>query len=111
MHRDELVAYLDRYLQTKSIDDISDNGVQVEGIDEVQRLAFAVDAGHAAFEATCAAGNQMLMVHHGLSWGKPVAVTGIHRRRLALLLKAGISLYAVHVPLFRRIPSGVRSLL
>ena len=99
MQRNELVAYLDEYLRIKSIDDISDNGLQVEGIDEVRRLAFAVDAGRAAFEATCAAGAQMLVVHHGLSWGKPVPVTGIHRRRLALLLEANISLYAVHLPL------------
>jgi dinuclear metal center YbgI/SA1388 family protein len=99
MERDELVTYLDAYLQTRAIEDSSDNGLQVEGVGEVDRLALAVDAGLAAFEAAKAAGAQMLIVHHGLFWSTPVMVTGLHRRRLALLLDAGISLYAVHLPL------------
>jgi hypothetical protein len=31
MQRDELVAYLDTYLQVKEIEGISNNGLQVEG--------------------------------------------------------------------------------
>jgi dinuclear metal center YbgI/SA1388 family protein len=99
MKRDELVAYLNDYLQVQSIEDSSNNGLQVEGGGEVTRLAFAVDAGLAAFEGAQAAGAQMLIVHHGLFWSKPVIVTGIHRRRLGVLFDAGISLYAVHLPL------------
>lgn len=99
MKRDELVAYLDDYLQVKTIEDDSDNGLQVEGVDEVQRLALAVDAGLAAFVDAQAAGAQMLVVHHGLFWNKPILVTGIHRRRLQVLFDAGISLYACHLPL------------
>lgn len=99
MKRDDLVAYLDDYLQVNQIDDISNNGLQVEGAGEVTRLAFAVDAGLAAFESAQAAGAQMLIVHHGLFWGKPFMITGIHRRRLERLFDAGISLYAVHLPL------------
>lgn len=99
MQRDELVAYLDAYLQTGVIEDASNNGLQVEGVDDVDRLALAVDAGLAAFEAAHAAGAQMMVVHHGLFWSTPVMVTGPHRHRLALLLEAGISLYAAHLPL------------
>jgi dinuclear metal center YbgI/SA1388 family protein len=65
----------------------------------VERVAFAVDASLAAFEAAAAAGTQMLVVHHGLLWGEPVMITGVHRRRLQVLLAAGVSLYAVHLPL------------
>jgi dinuclear metal center YbgI/SA1388 family protein len=99
MRRDELVTYLDSYLQVKAIEDSSNNGLQVEGAASVTRLAFAVDAGLAAFDAARAAGAQMLVVHHGLYWSKPVLVTGIHRRRLAALLDADLSLYASHLPL------------
>jgi dinuclear metal center YbgI/SA1388 family protein len=99
MKRDELVAYLNDYLQVQTIVDSSDNGLQVEGASEVQRLAFAVDAGLAAFEGAQAAGVQMLVVHHGLFWSKSIMVTGIHRRRLAALFDAEISLYACHLPL------------
>lgn len=99
MKRKELVAYLDDYLQVDDIEDKSNNGLQVEGAADVQRLAFAVDAGLAAFEGAASAGAQMLVVHHGLFWGEPVLITGIHRRRLGVLLDADLSLYAAHLPL------------
>jgi dinuclear metal center YbgI/SA1388 family protein len=99
MQRDELVAYLDTYLQLKEIEDASNNGLQVEGADNVSRLAFAVDAGLAVFEEAQVAGAQMLIVHHGLYWSKPVLLTGIHRRRMQVLFDAGLSLYAAHLPL------------
>jgi dinuclear metal center YbgI/SA1388 family protein len=65
----------------------------------VGRVAFAVDASLAAFEGARAGGAQMLVVHHGLFWGEPLMVTGIHRRRLEVLLDGGVSLYASHLPL------------
>lgn len=99
MKRDELVAYLDTYLQVKAIEDSSNNGLQVEGAEQVTRVAFAVDASLAAFQGAAAAGAQMLIVHHGLFWSKPIMVTGTQRRRLQALLDADLSLYAVHLPL------------
>ena len=99
MKRDELVTYLDTYLQIEAIEDTSNNGLQVEGPEEVTRLAFAVDAGLAAFEEARAAGAQMIVVHHGLFWSKPLMVVGIHRHRVQVLLEAGLSLYACHLPL------------
>jgi dinuclear metal center YbgI/SA1388 family protein len=99
MRRDELVAYLNDLLHVGAIKDISNNGLQVEGSDEVSRLALAVDAGQAAIQGAEEAGAQMLVVHHGFFWGKPLMVTGIHRKRLHRLFAADISLYAVHLPL------------
>jgi dinuclear metal center YbgI/SA1388 family protein len=99
MNRDELVTYLDEYLHIRDIDDKSNNGLQVEGGDEVTRLALAVDAGLAAFEGAAQMGAQMLLVHHGLFWGEPILITGIQRRRLQVLFDAGLSLYAAHLPL------------
>jgi dinuclear metal center YbgI/SA1388 family protein len=99
MNRKELVAYLDDLLDVETIQDRSNNGLQVAGAEEVQHVAFAVDAGLDAFRRAAEAGAQMLMVHHGLFWGEPIMVTGIHRARLATLLDAGLSLYAAHLPL------------
>jgi len=99
MRRDELVEYLDDLLQIEAIEDTSNNGLQVEGAAEIRRLAFAVDASLAAFDGARAAGAQMLLVHHGLFWSKPLMVTGLHRRRLGLLVAADLSLYAAHLPL------------
>jgi dinuclear metal center YbgI/SA1388 family protein len=99
MQRSDLVAYLDEYLRVPEVEDVSNNGLQVEGAGEVLRVALAVDASLAAFEATRDADAQMLIVHHGLFWGEPVLLTGFHRERIHTLLQADLSLYAVHLPL------------
>ena len=99
MDRSELAQYLDRYLQVDSFDDASDNGLQVEGAEEVTRVAFAVDACLASFEEAVAAGAQMLIVHHGLFWGRVKRLVGPHYRRVKTLLDGGVSLYACHLPL------------
>ncbi len=99
MKLDELAGYLDEFLRVRVIEDSSNNGLQVGGAEEVTRLAFAVDASLAAFEAARARAAQMLIVHHGLFWSRPLMITGIHRRRLQTLLDAGIALYAAHLPL------------
>lgn len=99
MQRSALVQHLNSYLKTEEIEDVSNNGLQVEGAAEVHRVAFAVDGCHAAIEAAIAAGAQMLIVHHGLFWGRPLPLAGPHRRRVKALLDADCSLYAVHLPL------------
>jgi len=97
----ELVEYLDELLEIKLWEaaDSSLNGLQIEGADKISSVAFAVDGCEQTFEMCRETGAQMLIVHHGLFWGKPLPVTGIHRRRVKLLLDAGVSLYAVHLPL------------
>ncbi len=99
MKRDELVTWLDDYLVIHDYDDISLNGLQVEGRDEVSKVAVAVDSSVTTFEQASQSGADMLVVHHGLFWGKPLAVTGMHKRRVAYLLEHDMSLYAAHIPL------------
>ena len=41
----------------------------------------------------------VLFVHHGLFWGKPVAFTGFQYRRIRELVSGDCALYAVHLPL------------
>jgi dinuclear metal center YbgI/SA1388 family protein len=97
--RDDLTAYLDGYLRVKEIEDASQNGLQVEGLEEVAKVAFAVDGCQAAFEQAVAAGAQLLVVHHGLFWGKPLRLVGPLFRRVRTLIEGGCGLYAVHLPL------------
>lgn len=99
MKRDELVAYLDDLLRVREIADRSRNGLQVEGAREVEKVAFAVDASLAAFQAARKAGAQMLVVHHGLFWDEVQVVRGPFYRRLKTLLEADLNLYAAHLPL------------
>ena len=93
------MAWLDGTLRIHDYADPSLNGLQVEGADEVSRVAVAVDGSLNTFEQAADVGADFLIVHHGLFWGKPLAVTGAHRRRLAFLLDKDISLYAAHIPL------------
>ncbi|HEU4464229.1 MAG TPA: Nif3-like dinuclear metal center hexameric protein [Gemmatimonadota bacterium] len=97
--RDALVAYLDTYLDVAGWADKSLNGLQVEGTDEVRRIALATDAALATISLAAEARCQMLVVHHGLFWGRVEPVTGPLRARLAALIEAGLSLYASHLPL------------
>ena len=96
-----LVAYLDDYFNVKQTQDYSDNGLQVAGSEQVDRLAFAVDACQETIDAAVANEASMLIVHHGLFWGQVLPIVGPHRRRIKTLLDAGCSLYAVHLPLDR----------
>lgn len=99
MKRDDLVAWLDGFLDIHAYKDPSLNGLQVEGASEITKVALAVDASLAAFEQAAELGADMLITHHGLFWGGAKAVVGPHRRRLAFLLDHDISLYAAHIPL------------
>jgi len=99
LKRDELIAYLDDYLGVEEIEDSSQNGLQVEGPEEVAEVAFAVDGCQAVFERAVAAGAQLLVVHHGLFWDAPCRMVGPMFRRVRTLIKGNCGLYAVHLPL------------
>ena len=80
--------------------DSSMNGLQVDNNGEgIHKIVFAVDACLESFKRCAAAGGAMLFVHHGLFWGAPLALKGVHRGRIQFLLDNNIALYAVHLPL------------
>lgn len=106
MERDALVGWLDEYLLVREIEDSSWNGLQVEGAAEVTRVGVAVDACDVTIEAAIADGCQLLLVHHGLYWGKGFRITGPDRRRVKLLLDGELSLYAAHLPLDAHLEVG-----
>ena len=80
--------------------DMSNNGVQVAGTQEVKRIAFAVDACLDTIEKAAAGGADMLFVHHGLSWKDGFKrLTGKNAERFRALFQSNLSLYALHLPL------------
>lgn len=97
--RSEIVGALDRYLDINSITDASLNGLQVEGGDEVHRVATAVDAAQATIDAAIESDCQLLCVHHGLFWGPQVPLIGAVGRRVHACFGAELSVYAAHLPL------------
>lgn len=97
----DLTSFFDSTLDLKSFcADSSNNGLQIEGVPEVKKVVFAVDACQASVDFAAANQAQMLVVHHGLSWGgNPRRWTGIEAKRFGTFFRNGISLYAAHLPL------------
>jgi len=99
MKLEQLVLKLDNFLKTDEIEDKSQNGLQVEGKPEVKKISFAVDACMQSFQKAVESGSDMLIVHHGLFWSKPLMITGNSYKRIKLLIDNGLSLYASHLTL------------
>ena len=80
--------------------DISLNGVQIGAPDrEFRKAAFAVDASFDTINSAIENGADVLVVHHGLFWGQPLAITGAHYRRVRRAIEGGLTLFAAHLPL------------
>lgn len=103
----ELSEFAARLDETLAVDewagtDYAVNGLQV-GADGtgtgIEHAAFAVDGAVATFEAAADAGADVLVVHHGISWGGIDRVTGTDHDRLRALFDADLALYAAHLPL------------
>jgi dinuclear metal center YbgI/SA1388 family protein len=102
MRCDDLYAYLDRLFDFRrwAEKDGNASGLQVARLGtEVDRVAFAVDACQETIEAAGAAGAQVLVVHHGLLWGREQPLTGIHHRRIHRLCALDLALVGIHLPL------------
>ena len=98
----DIVDWLDRTLDLPAFaGDHSRNGLQVEGAHGgVTKVACGVDASPAFYEEALRRGAQLLLVHHGVSWGDSLArIAGPAYRLVAPLVRADAALYAAHLPL------------
>ena len=100
MNRDDLCNALDTLLDAGRFRDYCPNGLQVEGRAEVRRVVSGVTASLALIERAVESRADAILVHHGLFWkGDDMRVVGPKKRRLELLLKHEINLFAYHLPL------------
>ena len=94
-------------LSIPSFKDISLNGVQIGCTDrEIRKVAFAVDACFDTIDRAVTAGADVLVVHHGLFWGRPLAIDGAHYERVKRAIEGDMMLFAAHIPLDANIPYG-----
>jgi len=92
--------FLDRELKLASFHDDSHNGLQVEAPGPVRRICTGVDASLAFFEKAAERRADLVICHHGLSWGDSLKrITGLNYRRLRFLIEHRMALYACHLPL------------
>jgi dinuclear metal center YbgI/SA1388 family protein len=99
MELKQVTDYLDNYLDIDAFRDDSANGLQVENRGTVEKIGLAVDACHDAIVKAGSAECTLLVVHHGLFWGKQELVLGHFYKRIRALIKADVALYAAHLPL------------
>jgi dinuclear metal center YbgI/SA1388 family protein len=98
--RDEIVQYLNDYLQVERFKDYGPNGVQVIGRPEVERVALGVSANLECFRIAVSRQANMLIVHHGLFWENMPRVVGtMMKARLKMLFEHDITLLGYHLPL------------
>lgn len=110
--RDEIIAFCDELLAADRFDDYGPNGLQVPGAREVERIATGVTANREFLVAAHEAGAQMALVHHGLFFGDaPQALSEAAAERLRVVLGAGISVAAYHLPLDAHPEIGNNALL
>ena len=80
--------------------DISLNGVQIGDLEQdIKKVALVVDASLESFKQAKRWGANLIFCHHGLFWGKPIPIKGIHYNRVKYLIKNNIALIASHLPL------------
>src|ERR1044071_444076 len=97
----QMVHYCDRLLQTQGFQDWEGavNGLQVENSGTVTRIAAAVDGTLATIRLAVAAKADLLLVHHGLFWGRTHPWTGPRHELLRLLIEHDLAVYSSHLPL------------
>lgn len=95
-----LVAFCDEILQADQFNDYCPNGLQIDANTPISKVITGVSACQALIDAAVQENAQAILVHHGYFWkGENPTLTGIKAKRIATLLKHGISLIAYHLPL------------
>jgi len=97
---EDIVTYLDRELKLDAFRDTSANGLQVANSGTVRKVCCGVDASSEFFREAERHGADLLICHHGISWGDSLKrIAGLNYRWLKFLFDHDMALYACHLPL------------
>ena len=100
MTRNDILDYLNTIFQYKDFTEkYSVNGLQIEGRDSINKIAFSVDTNLFTIEEAVRQKADMLISHHGLFWPNLSSITEITKKRIQLLMNSDISLVGMHLPL------------
>jgi dinuclear metal center YbgI/SA1388 family protein len=107
VHLRDVVGYLDATLEIERFKDYAPNGLQVEGVLEVERIVTGVSASAELIGRAIELHADLIVVHHGLVWGSGLSkIAGPLAARLKLLLGNDVSLAAYHLPLDKHVRLG-----
>jgi len=100
MNKQELINYINNYLQIGDFSDSSKNGLQVDNTkNEIKKIAYAVDATTYIFDKAIKENVDLILVHHGLFWGFESVLIWLPFKRAKKLIESNIALAAYHIPL------------
>lgn len=106
--QNDLLQYFNHLLTPSLFEDYAPNGLQVEGTQDIKRLAFAVSATRDSLQKALEWGAQGIIVHHGVFWKYQGArtITGAWGERIKLCVKNDLNLFAYHLPLDAHLEVG-----
>ena len=101
MKLEKILKWVDDLLETSRYDDVSNNGLQIDREDrEVTKVAFAVDASLESVKKAIEAKADLLIVHHGISWGGGIrTLTGGVFNVVKEAISSNLAVAAYHLPL------------
>lgn len=98
--RRKLETYISSLLSSSTIRDYCPNGLQIEGKKEISTIISGVTASHELITKAISRNADAILVHHGYFWtGENQPIIGMKYRRISLLMKHYINLFAYHLPL------------
>lgn len=100
MNNLQLEKILNEKLSPQLIKDYAPNGLQVEGVEQIEKVVTGVTASQALIDKAVELGADALLVHHGYFWkGEPEPIRGMKGKRIRTLIKNDINLLGYHLPL------------
>jgi dinuclear metal center YbgI/SA1388 family protein len=102
MKKQELIKYLDEYLNINDFKDVDDsaNWLQIDSEkDQITKIWYAVDSSNYIFDKAVTEKVDMVISHHWLFWGHEAVLTWLPFERANKLIKNNICSYACHLPL------------
>ena len=100
VNREELKNYCNTYLDIYKFKDYCPNGLQIEGSLNITKIVSGVSANLDLIELAVAEQADAIFVHHGIFWdNESNLIVGAKRKKIDLLIKNNINLFAYHLPL------------
>lgn len=98
MNRAEFIAHMEQIAPPHLAEEFDNGriGLLLEGTDDIQKIACALDATPAVAKAAVDAHVDALVVHHPAFWNAMHGVSGRNAAIIRPLMKADINLYAMH---------------
>ncbi|MCK5476243.1 MAG: Nif3-like dinuclear metal center hexameric protein [Candidatus Pacebacteria bacterium] len=100
--RDKIIQYLNDYLNINSFEDYCNNGLQIEGKNDVSKVITGVSLSQKLIDKAVSKKADMIIVHHGIFIGdtpSPLVLRGIVKERIKKVLMNDINLAGYHLPL------------